>query len=53
MKWALGILLGAAVGYLWHRATGASCSPNACPITSSPWISSLYGAFLGAVLTLK
>jgi hypothetical protein len=53
MKWILGIGLGALAGYLWHRATGSSCSPDACPITSNPWVSSLYGAILGAVITFK
>jgi hypothetical protein len=53
MKWLLGVGIGAVVGYLWHRATGSSCSAEACPITSNPWISTLYGALMGAALTFK
>ncbi len=39
------IVLGAIAGYGYYRFVG--CRTGACPITSSPYISTLYGAFLG------
>ncbi len=41
------ILLGAAGGYLWYRFVG--CKSGACPITSNPWVSTIYGAVIGAL----
>ena len=37
--------LGAAGGLLYQRNVG--CTSGGCPITSDPWISTLYGAVLG------
>lgn len=39
------IVIGAAVGYGYHRLVG--CSTGACPITANPYISTLYGALMG------
>ena len=47
VKIVSGILLGALGGYLYYRYVG--CSSGACPITSNPFFSVLYGALLGAV----
>jgi len=44
----LPALIGAGGGYLFHRAIG--CKTGACPITSNPWLSTLYGAVLGALM---
>jgi len=44
----LGALLGAAGGYLYWRYIG--CSTGACPITSSPVVSTLYGALMGGLI---
>ena len=41
-------LLGAAGGYLYYRFVG--CVSGACPITSNPIISTLYGAIIGFLL---
>ena len=37
--------LGAVAGLLYQRNIG--CTSGGCPITSDPWISTLYGAVLG------
>lgn len=37
--------LGAVGGLLYQRNIG--CTSGGCPITSDPWISTLYGAVLG------
>ncbi len=43
----IGISAGAALGYAYYRLVG--CSTGACPITSNPWISSVYGAMIGGL----
>ncbi len=43
----LGAVLGAIGGYLYWRYVG--CSTGTCPITSSPTISTLYGAVIGGL----
>lgn len=46
--YALGAILGAVAGYLYWRYVG--CSTGSCPITSSPTISSIYGAVMGLLI---
>lgn len=50
-KWKKRILLavfGGAAGYAYFVFIG--CASGACPITSSPYVSTAYGALMGAVL---
>jgi hypothetical protein len=42
------IILGAAGGYLFYRIVG--CKSGVCPITRSPWLSTIYGALIGAMM---
>lgn len=44
----LGVVLGAAAGFAYYKFVG--CSSGTCPITSNPFISTLYGAFMGALI---
>lgn len=44
----LGIVVGLTGGYLYWRFIG--CSSGSCPITSSPVMSSLWGAAIGGLL---
>ena len=42
------IVLGAIGGYAYYKFVG--CKTGACLITGNPWISTLYGALMGAML---
>ncbi|MBP1618759.1 MAG: hypothetical protein H6Q14_2586 [Bacteroidetes bacterium] len=44
----LGVIVGAIGGYFYWKYIG--CTTGACPITSSPVISAIYGAVLGGLL---
>jgi hypothetical protein len=44
----IGVLVGAIGGYLYYALVG--CASGTCAITSSPVISSLYGALMGGLL---
>ncbi len=50
IKILLGMVLGAAGGYGWYRLVG--CSTGSCPITSNPFISTLYGALIGLLVSI-
>jgi len=43
-----GVVIGALGGYLYWRYVG--CESGSCPITSSPLLSSLWGAIMGGLL---
>jgi len=46
---ALFVVGGGAAGYAYYRFVG--CSSGVCPITSNPIISTLYGAFMGFMMS--
>jgi len=48
MKLVLFVLGGAVAGFLYYRFVG--CRTGTCPITSSPIISTVYGAMMGFLL---
>ncbi|MEO7424579.1 MAG: DUF6132 family protein [Fibrobacteria bacterium] len=37
----IGMVFGGAAGYGYYKLVG--CSTGSCPLTSNPWITSLYG----------
>ncbi|MFA5140617.1 MAG: DUF6132 family protein [Elusimicrobiota bacterium] len=45
------VLAGGLLGYGWHRLVG--CSSGACPITANPYVSTLWGAAIGAMLGMR
>jgi len=47
----LPVLLGAAGGYAYYKFIG--CKTGVCPITSNPWISTLYGALIGSMMIAR
>lgn len=49
IRMIIGAALGALAGYLiMYKLIG--CASGACPITRSPYISTIYGALLGLLL---
>jgi len=49
VKLIIGIVLGAVAGFAYYKFIG--CSSGACPLTSNPVISTIYGAVMGALLS--
>jgi len=45
LKTVIGGVVGAGLGFLVYRFIG--CKTGTCPITSSPWMSMIYGAVMG------
>ena len=50
IKKILFVALGGAAGYAYYYFIG--CTSGACPITGNPWISTIYGAGIGLVLSM-
>ncbi len=48
MLYIIGGVLGAIGGYLYYHFIG--CTTGTCPITSSPYLSILFGAIIGSLL---
>jgi hypothetical protein len=45
------VLVGGVFGFAWYKFVG--CRTGACPLTSNPYISTLYGAFIGLMIGVK
>ena len=48
LKIIIGATVGSGLGFAAYRFIG--CSSGACPLTSNPWISTIYGAVLGVLV---
>jgi len=48
IRMILGPVSGAVLGFAYYKFVG--CSSGACPITSNPWISTIYGAIMGFMI---
>jgi hypothetical protein len=48
LKRIVPVLLGAAGGYAYYYYIG--CASGACPISSNPYVSTVYGSVIGALL---
>ncbi|MFU0832710.1 MAG: YtxH domain-containing protein [Oscillospiraceae bacterium] len=43
-----GAVIGGVLGLLYYKKVG--CPTGSCPITSSPYCSTLYGAIMGMLI---
>lgn len=50
LKRILPVAAGAGLGFAYYYFIG--CRTGSCPISSNPYISTIYGAFVGLVLAL-
>ena len=48
LRVVIGAVVGGGLGFAYYRFVG--CSTGACPLTSNPFITSLYGMVLGALV---
>jgi hypothetical protein len=48
LRMTIGIIVGGGLGFGWYKFIG--CSTGACPLTSHPVISTIYGAVMGALI---
>jgi hypothetical protein len=47
----LGVVVGGGLGFYYYKFIG--CSTGACPLTSQPVISTLYGMVVGALVAIS
>ena len=48
LKFIVGAVVGGGLGFAYYKFVG--CSTGACPLTSHPVISTIYGASLGLLV---
>jgi len=48
LRLILGVVIGGGLGFAYYKFIG--CSTGTCPLTSNPFISTIYGAVLGALV---
>ena len=48
LRIVIGLLLGGSLGFAYYKFIG--CSTGTCPLTSNPFISTLYGSIVGALI---
>lgn len=45
----IGAMLGGSLGYLYYKKVG--CAGGTCPLTANPWITIIYGAIMGVLIS--
>lgn len=48
LKLVIGAVVGGGLGFAYYKFVG--CSSGACPLTSHPVVSTIYGAVMGVLL---
>ena len=49
LKIVIGAIIGGVLGFLYYKKAG--CPSGSCPITSSPYSSTIYGAVMGLMIS--
>jgi len=44
----IGAAIGAGLGFGWHKFVG--CPTGGCPLTANPYVATLYGMTMGALI---
>ncbi len=44
----IGVVVGGGLGFVYYKFVG--CSTGSCPLTSNPFVSTIYGAVVGGLL---
>jgi hypothetical protein len=47
-NYIIGGVIGAVLGFGYYKVVG--CASGTCPLTSNPWISTLFGMFFGGLI---
>lgn len=48
LRIVIGVVVGGGLGFAYYKFVG--CSSGACPLTSNPFISAIYGSVVGALV---
>jgi hypothetical protein len=48
LRLVIGAVVGGGLGFAYYKFVG--CSSGACPLTSNPVISTIYGSVVGALV---
>jgi hypothetical protein len=48
MSIVIGMVIGALAGFANYKFIG--CATGACPLSSNPWVATLFGMVLGGLL---
>jgi hypothetical protein len=48
LRIVIGVVVGGGLGFAYYKFVG--CSTGTCPLTSNPFISTLYGMVVGALV---
>lgn len=48
LRTIIGVVVGGGLGFAYYKFVG--CSTGTCPLTSNPFISTLYGMVVGALV---
>lgn len=48
LKIIISMAVGGGLGFAYYKFVG--CASGTCPLTSNPWISTIYGAVMGVLI---
>ncbi len=48
LRLVLGAVVGGGLGFAYYKFVG--CSSGTCPLTSNPFVSTIYGVVVGALI---